>query len=173
MLVRADNGSASSAERSWCRHVLAQIRPEPLLRHQKVRPAPSIHRARPALLGTSSGEIKDFAVFFDQRWGFGCSLSSTPLVCGRPNTAGAAFWFGCCGADLTRKRMVRRAHSAVLLLAVCLGGCGGYTMFDPESTGGLSYSGASATAPNPHPATGSTDGRDAATLNTMFASAAD
>jgi hypothetical protein len=23
------------------------------------------------LLGTSSGEIKDFAVFFDQRWGFG------------------------------------------------------------------------------------------------------
>jgi hypothetical protein len=23
------------------------------------------------LLATSSGEIKDFAVFFDQRWGFG------------------------------------------------------------------------------------------------------
>ena len=47
--------------RSWCRDVLAQIRPEPLFRHQKVRQAPSIHRARPALLVTSSGEIKDFA----------------------------------------------------------------------------------------------------------------
>jgi hypothetical protein len=69
--------------------------------------------------------------------------------------------------------MVRRAHIAVLLLAVCLGGCGGYTMFDPESTGGLSYSGASATAQNPRPTTGSADRRDAATLNTLFASAAD
>jgi pimeloyl-ACP methyl ester carboxylesterase len=67
--------------------------------------------------------------------------------------------------------MVRRAHIAVLLLAVCLGGCGGYTMFDPESTGGLSYSGASATAQNPRPTTGSTDKRDAATLNALFASA--
>src|ERR1700687_6054640 len=58
--VRADSASASSVERSWCTDVLAQIRPEPLFRHQKVRPVPSIHRARPALLGTSSGEIKDF-----------------------------------------------------------------------------------------------------------------
>ena len=95
-----------------------------------------------------------------------------PLVCGRPNTAWTAFWFGC-GADLTRKRMVRRAHIAVLLLAVCLGGCGGYTMFDPESTGGLSYSGAAGNAQNPRPTTGSTDRRDAAALNTLFASAAD
>jgi hypothetical protein len=62
MLVRANSASAFSGERSWCRDVLAQIRPEPLFRHQKVRPAPSIHPARPALLGTSSGEIKDFAV---------------------------------------------------------------------------------------------------------------
>jgi hypothetical protein len=67
--------------------------------------------------------------------------------------------------------MVRRAHIAVLLLAVCLGGCGAYTMFDPESTGGLSYSGASATAQSPRPATGSADKRDAATLNAVFASA--
>ena len=59
-----------------------------------------------------------------------------------------------------------------MLLAVCLGGCGGYTMFDPESTGGLSYSGASAAAQNPRPATGSTDRRDATTLNALFASAA-
>src|SRR5947207_4414747 len=71
MLVWADSASASSGERSWCRDVLAQIRPEPLFRHQQVRLTPSIHRARPAFLGTSSGEIKDFAVFFDQRWGFG------------------------------------------------------------------------------------------------------
>jgi hypothetical protein len=71
MLAWVDSPSASSGERSWCRDVLAQIRPEPLFRHQKVRQTPSIHRARPALLATSSGEIKDFAVFFDQRWGFG------------------------------------------------------------------------------------------------------
>ena len=45
-------------------------------------------------------------------------------------------------------------------------------MFDPESTGGLSYSGASATAQNSRPTTGSTDRRDAATLNALFASAA-
>jgi LysM repeat protein len=69
--------------------------------------------------------------------------------------------------------MVRRAHIAVLLLAVCLGGCGGYTMFDPESTGGLSYSGAAGNAQNPRPTTGSTDRRDAAALNTLFASATD
>ena len=68
--------------------------------------------------------------------------------------------------------MVRRAHIVVLLLAVCLGGCGGYTMFDPESTGGLSYSGASVTAQNQRPTTGSTDKRDATTLNAVFASAA-
>jgi pimeloyl-ACP methyl ester carboxylesterase len=68
--------------------------------------------------------------------------------------------------------MVRRAHIVVLLLAVCLGGCGGYTMFDPESTGGLSYSGTSATVQNPRPTAGSTDRRDAATLNALFASAA-
>jgi len=68
--------------------------------------------------------------------------------------------------------MVRRAHIAGLLLAVCLSGCGGYTMFDPESTGGLSYSGAAATAQNPRPTTGSTDKRDTATLNALFASAA-
>jgi hypothetical protein len=67
--------------------------------------------------------------------------------------------------------MVRRAHIAVLLLAVCLGGCGGYAMFDPASTAALSSSGASAPTQNTGSVTGSTDKRDAATLNALFASA--
>lgn len=35
-------------------------------------PPNTLNPPRPtSIMGTSSGEIKDFAVFFDQRWGFG------------------------------------------------------------------------------------------------------
>jgi LysM domain len=37
--------------------------------------------------------------------------------------------------------MVQPRHLAVLLLAACLAGCGGYAMFDPESTGSFTASG--------------------------------
>ena len=55
----------------------------------------------------------------------------------------------------------------------CLGGCGGYAAFDPESTSAVSFSGGSSAAPNPGSAAGSSDRRDAATLNALFAGAAE
>jgi LysM repeat protein len=62
---------------------------------------------------------------------------------------------------------------AVLLLAACLGGCGGYTAFDPESTSAVSFSGGSASAPSPNSAARTSDRREAANLNALFAGAAD
>jgi fermentation-respiration switch protein FrsA (DUF1100 family) len=59
----------------------------------------------------------------------------------------------------------------VLLLAACLGGCGGYAAFDPEITSAVSFSGGPSAAPSPGSAAGSSDRRDAATLNTLFAGA--
>jgi fermentation-respiration switch protein FrsA (DUF1100 family) len=62
---------------------------------------------------------------------------------------------------------------AVLLLSACLGGCGGYAAFDPDSTSAVSFSGGSAAAPSPASAGNSSDRRDAATLNALFAGTAD
>ena len=75
----------------------------------------------------------------------------------------------CAAADRIPAR-IGVGHIAALLLAAWLGGCGGYN-FDPESTSAVSYSGA---GPSAH-ASGSTssDRRDAATLDTLFAGAAD
>lgn len=62
---------------------------------------------------------------------------------------------------------------AVLLLAACLGGCGGYTAFDPESTSAVSFSGGSSAAPSQNSAASAADRREAANLDTLFAGAAD
>jgi hypothetical protein len=55
---------------------------------------------------------------------------------------------------------------------VCLGGCGGYAAFDPESTSAVSFSGGSSAAPNSGSAGGSSERKKAATLNALFAGAA-
>jgi hypothetical protein len=60
----------------------------------------------------------------------------------------------------------------VFLLAACLGGCGGYAAFDPESTSSVSFSGGSSATSSPGAAAGSSDRREAATLNALFAGAA-
>jgi hypothetical protein len=72
-------------------------------------------------------------------------------------------------------RRCRRAGSpiAVLLLAACLGGCGGYTAFDPESTSTVSFAGGSSAAPSPNSAARTSDRREAANLDALFAGAAD
>jgi LysM repeat protein len=72
-------------------------------------------------------------------------------------------------------RRCRRVGSpiAVLLLAACLGGCGGYTALDPESTSAVSFSGGSAAAPSPNSAARTSDRREAANLDALFAGAAD
>jgi hypothetical protein len=62
---------------------------------------------------------------------------------------------------------------AVLLLAACLGGCGGYTAFDPESTSAVSFSGGSSAAPSQNSAASAADRREASNLDTLFAGAAD
>ena len=69
-----------------------------------------------------------------------------------------------------RRRPHLRSQIAVFLLAGCLAGCGGYTGFDPESTSAVSFSGGAA-ATKSGPAASSSDRRDAATLNTLFAGA--
>jgi fermentation-respiration switch protein FrsA (DUF1100 family) len=56
------------------------------------------------------------------------------------------------------------------MLAGSLAGCGGYAAFDPESTSAVSFSGAAATGQKTGSA--SSDQKDAATLNTLFAGAA-
>jgi fermentation-respiration switch protein FrsA (DUF1100 family) len=72
-------------------------------------------------------------------------------------------------------RRCRRVGSpiAVLLLAACLGGCGGYTAFDPESTSTVSFAGGSSAAPSPNSAARTSDRREAANLDALFAGAAD
>jgi LysM repeat protein len=62
---------------------------------------------------------------------------------------------------------------AVLLLATCVGGCGGYAAFDPESTSAVSFSGGSAAAASQNSAASASDRREAANLNALFAGAAD
>src|SRR5262249_28401960 len=57
----------------------------------------------------------------------------------------------------------------VFLLAACLGGCGGYTALDPDSTSAISFSGGSTAAPV---SSSPSDRRDAATLNALFAGSA-
>jgi fermentation-respiration switch protein FrsA (DUF1100 family) len=66
--------------------------------------------------------------------------------------------------------MVRQTHVAILLLAACLGGCGGYATFDPGSTGAVSFgaSGPAQTATSSAPPNKS----DAAALKPVFASTA-
>jgi hypothetical protein len=71
-----------------------------------------------------------------------------------------------------RGRIVRRAHIAVFLTAICLGGCGGYATVDPENTAAVSFSGTSAT-PSSGTATGTANRKDAAPLDALFASAAE
>jgi esterase/lipase len=70
-----------------------------------------------------------------------------------------------------RRRVV--SPIAVLLLAACLGGCGGYTAFDPESTSAVSFSGGSAAAPSQNSTASASDRREAANLDALFAGAAD
>jgi thioesterase domain-containing protein len=76
-------------------------------------------------------------------------------------------------AKQLRRRERVGSHVAVLLLAACLGGCGGYTAFDPESTSTASFSGGPSAASSSGSAAGASDRRDAATLNALFAGAAD
>jgi hypothetical protein len=59
------------------------------------------------------------------------------------------------------------------VVTASLSGCGGYTAFDPESTSAVSFSSGAGTAPNSGSAATSSERRDAATLNTLFAGAAD
>ena len=58
---------------------------------------------------------------------------------------------------------------AVLLLAAWLGGCGGYSAFDPESTSAVSFTGSSSGAPRPSVAIGSADRTETANVRTVFA----
>lgn len=74
----------------------------------------------------------------------------------------------CAAAEWMRGRIGVR-HIAALLLAACLGGCGGYN-FDPESTSAVSFSGGAGSSVH---TSSSSDRRDAATLDTLFAGAAD
>jgi len=71
-----------------------------------------------------------------------------------------------------RGRIRLNSQLAVLLLSACLGGCGGYggyAAFDPDSTSAVSFSGGSAATPSPASAGNSSDRRDAASLNALFA----
>jgi pimeloyl-ACP methyl ester carboxylesterase len=72
----------------------------------------------------------------------------------------------------SRRRVAVSSYIAVLLLAAGLTGCGGYSAFDPESTSAVSFSGGSSSVPRPGPAVAPSDRRDAATLDTLFAGAA-
>jgi fermentation-respiration switch protein FrsA (DUF1100 family) len=72
----------------------------------------------------------------------------------------------------TQRRQDLGSHFAVLLLAACLGSCGAYAPFDPESTSTVSSSGNSSAAPSHSAAAGSLDRRESATLDTLFAGAA-
>jgi LysM repeat protein len=74
-------------------------------------------------------------------------------------------------AKQTRYRRRVGSHIGILLLAACLGGCGGYAAFDPESTSAVSFSGGS--APSPGSAAPSSDRSEAARLNALFAGAAE
>ena len=65
------------------------------------------------------------------------------------------------------------SHIAIFLLAAYLGGCGGYTSFDPETTSAVSLSGSPSASPSSGSAAGSSGRRDAATLNALFAGAAE
>jgi len=76
-------------------------------------------------------------------------------------------------AKQLRRRGRLGSHIAVLLLAACLGGCGGYAAYDPESTSAVSFSGGSSSGPGSGSAVGSSDRREAATLNALFAGAAE
>src|SRR5947208_1256334 len=67
-------------------------------------------------------------------------------------------------------RLGARSHVAALLLAACLGGCGGYSSFDGEYLSSILLRGAAA-APSPRSA--SSDRRESATLDTLFAGAAE
>src|SRR5438045_8648528 len=69
-------------------------------------------------------------------------------------------------------RMTWRTPIAIIVLAACLGGCGGYGMLDPESTAALSGSSGSNAGQSSGSATGASGRRDAATLNALVADAA-
>jgi len=65
------------------------------------------------------------------------------------------------------------SHIAIFLLAAYLGGCGGYTSFDPETTSAVSLSGSPSASPSSGSAASSSDRRDATTPNALFAGAAE
>ena len=79
--------------------------------------------------------------------------------------------FAAAGPSRSCGRPGAKAPLAALLLAACLGGCGGYSSFDPESTSAVSFSGGAAAAPSPRSA--ASDRRESATLDTLFAGAAE
>jgi hypothetical protein len=64
--------------------------------------------------------------------------------------------------------MVHPAHIAVLLIAACLAGCGGYALLDPEPMGTGSTPGTSQSTPS-----AAADRANAAALNSLFARAAE
>jgi fermentation-respiration switch protein FrsA (DUF1100 family) len=72
-----------------------------------------------------------------------------------------------------RGRIGLNSHLPILLLVACLsaglGGCGGYTALDPDSTSAISFSGGSTAASAASSTAGSPDRRDAATLDALFA----
>ncbi len=74
-------------------------------------------------------------------------------------------------AGQTRRRWHLRSQIAVFMFAGCVAGCGGYANFDPESTSAVSFSGGLASGPRSGSA--SSDRSDAATLNSLFAGAAE
>lgn len=74
-------------------------------------------------------------------------------------------------AKQIRRRRRVGSPIAILLLAACLGGCGGYTAFDPESTSAVSFG--SSAAPSPNSAARTLDRREAANLDALFAGAVD
>jgi hypothetical protein len=91
-------------------------------------------------------------------------------LCDLPAMSLPGTLFAAVGQSRSCRRVRARAHIAALLLAACLGGCGGYSSFDPDSTSAVAFGGAAA-APSPRSA--SSDRRDSATLDTLFAGAAD
>src|SRR6516165_4889483 len=147
----------------------AQIGPRPLFRHQKIRGCAQFAAQTRHFGELHSAEIKDFALCLDRR-GFSRvglvlrAFGELPGLSGSRHPSAIA--------KQLRRRGRGGSHIAVLLLAACLGGCGGYAAFDPESTSAVSFSGGSSAAPNSGSAAGSSERKEAATLNTLFAGAA-
>ena len=118
-----------------------------------------------------SREIKDFAVCCETVGWWGAFLLRAWVKFSAIRRVGPRHWAAI--ARRSRGRRHLRSQIALVALAACLGGCGGYAAFDPESTSAVPLSGGAATAPNAASATTAAERRDAATLDTLFAGAAD